>query len=48
MRTIVKEAFRKSKETYGSPRLAIELRSEGYEISRATIARHRYYFESNE
>lgn len=39
MRTIVKEAFRKSKETYGSPRIAIELRSEGYEISRATVAR---------
>ena len=39
MITIVKDAFDKSKQTYGSPRLAVELRDKGYEISRATVAR---------
>lgn len=35
----IQQAYKKSKGTYGSPRVAMELREQGYQTSRATIGR---------
>lgn len=39
LRAKVKESFKKNKGHYGSPRLAIEMRANGVEVSRSTVAR---------
>ena len=35
----VKTMFRKKRKMYGSPRLAVELQAQGYNVSRSTVAR---------
>ena len=35
----VRRAFQKSKRHYGSPRVAFELKAEGFDVSRSTVAR---------